>query len=170
MPGDERVALCQDVDMDAPTTAAPPFGVEVLLRWGDMDAFGHVNNVVFHRLLEEARIRAFTRWFEGWAGESSPRMTVLLARQEVEFLGQLHYRPEPVHIDLWVTDIGGASWDLGYEMRETSEPDSTLYLRAESTQVAFDPERQAPRSLTGDERAVLGAHRGDPVPLRRRRR
>lgn len=26
------------------------------LRWSDMDAFGHVNNVVFLRYLEEARI------------------------------------------------------------------------------------------------------------------
>ncbi|MGX1474786.1 UNVERIFIED_CONTAM: acyl-CoA thioesterase FadM [Streptomyces canus] len=26
------------------------------LRWADMDAYGHVNNVVFLRYLEEARI------------------------------------------------------------------------------------------------------------------
>ena len=29
------------------------------LRWGDMDAYGHVNNVTQLRLLEEARVRAF---------------------------------------------------------------------------------------------------------------
>ena len=31
--------------------------VDVDLRWGDSDAFAHVNNVVFFRLLEEARAR-----------------------------------------------------------------------------------------------------------------
>ena len=29
------------------------------LRWGDMDAYGHINNVTQMRLLEEARVRAF---------------------------------------------------------------------------------------------------------------
>src|SRR5690625_6644705 len=29
------------------------------LRWGDMDAYGHVNNVTQLRVLEEARVRAF---------------------------------------------------------------------------------------------------------------
>jgi len=31
--------------------------VDVALRWGDSDSFNHVNNVVFFRLLEEARAR-----------------------------------------------------------------------------------------------------------------
>lgn len=30
--------------------------IEVPVRWGDMDAFGHVNNVVFIQFLEESRI------------------------------------------------------------------------------------------------------------------
>ena len=29
------------------------------LRWSDMDAYGHVNNVQFLRLLEDARVIAF---------------------------------------------------------------------------------------------------------------
>ena len=35
----------------------------VPLRWSDMDAYGHVNNVQYLRLLEEARITAFAQWF-----------------------------------------------------------------------------------------------------------
>ena len=30
--------------------------VEIPVRWGDMDAFGHVNNTVFFRFFESARI------------------------------------------------------------------------------------------------------------------
>ncbi|MGL5850524.1 MAG: acyl-CoA thioesterase, partial [Phycicoccus sp.] len=33
-----------------------PYRVEVPLRWSDMDAYGHVNNVQFLRLLEDARV------------------------------------------------------------------------------------------------------------------
>ncbi|MFD7901658.1 acyl-CoA thioesterase, partial [Kitasatospora sp. NPDC059747] len=40
------------------------------LRWSDMDAFGHVNNVVFLRYLEEARIDfMFTQAAAAGAGE-----------------------------------------------------------------------------------------------------
>jgi acyl-CoA thioester hydrolase len=40
--------------------------VPVQLRWSDMDAYGHVNNVELLRLLEEARIEAF------WAHPAGP--------------------------------------------------------------------------------------------------
>lgn len=41
------------------------------LRWSDMDAFGHVNNVVFLRYLEEARIDfMFTQATAAGAGSS----------------------------------------------------------------------------------------------------
>lgn len=33
--------------------------VQVPMRWGDMDAYGHINNVQVVRMLEEARIAAF---------------------------------------------------------------------------------------------------------------
>ena len=32
-------------------------------RWADNDAYGHVNNVQFLRLLEDARVVAFSDWF-----------------------------------------------------------------------------------------------------------
>lgn len=35
--------------------------VPVRLRWSDLDAYAHVNNVEMFRLLEEARITAFWR-------------------------------------------------------------------------------------------------------------
>ena len=40
-----------------------PFRVDVPLRWSDMDAYGHVNNVQFLRLLEDARVVGFEQWF-----------------------------------------------------------------------------------------------------------
>ncbi|KRE37804.1 thioesterase [Janibacter sp. Soil728] len=150
------------------TSQPPPqtrFTAEVVLRWGDMDAYGHVNNVQYHRLLEEARIRAFSEWFHASGGDSMLRSGVLLARQEIEFLEQLAYRPEPVAIEMWVTHLGGASWDMGYEIRD----EDALYARAESTMVAFDLAAQRPRSLSEDERAALTALLDAPVAMRRRR-
>lgn len=42
------------------------------LRWSDMDAFGHVNNVVFLRYLEEARIDFMFRLAPGTGRRRSP--------------------------------------------------------------------------------------------------
>ncbi|MFM6850406.1 MAG: thioesterase family protein, partial [Terrabacter sp.] len=36
-----------------------PYAAQVALRWSDMDAYAHINNVQFLRLLEDARVIAF---------------------------------------------------------------------------------------------------------------
>lgn len=154
--------------MTSSPTSSRRFTSEIVLRWGDMDAYGHVNNVQYHRLLEEARVRAFASWFNSTAPDSMLSSGVLLARQEIEYLDQLVYRQEPVLVDMWITRIGGASWDMAYEMRDEGEG-GAVYARAESTLVAFDIGDQRPRRLTDDERAALEAYSGDPVPMRRRR-
>ena len=155
--------------MTSETPAHPRLTVQVVLRWGDMDAYGHVNNVQYHRLLEEARIRAFGEWFHASGGDSMLRSGVLLARQEIEFLSQLAYRPEPVSVEMWITRIGGASWEMAYDIGDPDPDSTTLYARAESTLVAFDMTAQRPRRLDGDERAALTAYLGDPAEMRRRR-
>ena len=33
--------------------------VDIELRWGDQDAYAHINNVTYARFLEEARVRVF---------------------------------------------------------------------------------------------------------------
>ena len=48
--------------------------IPIHLRWGDLDAFNHVNNTSMLKLLEEARVRAF---WEPDAGEPAPDTAVL---------------------------------------------------------------------------------------------
>jgi hypothetical protein len=38
------------------------------IRWGDMDAYGHVNNTVYFRYMEQARVE----WIEAMAGVVRP--------------------------------------------------------------------------------------------------
>ena len=144
------------------------------LRWSDMDAYGHVNNVVFLRLLEDARVMAF----HGHDSEDGGNMLdtgVLVARHEIEYLAPLHWRPEPVAIDLWVTEIKGASFEMGYEVLDDDDDAAeaggrpVVYARAESTMVVFDLEAKRPRRLSAADRERLEAWRGEPVPFRHRR-
>lgn len=140
----------------------------VPLRWSDMDAYGHVNNVQFLRLLEDARVIGFHEWF----GQDRQMLDtgVLVARHEIEYLAPLTFRHAPIRVEMWTTSIGGAGFDLAYEVRDPDGLGDALYARAETTLVAYDFARSAPRRLEPHERAELKSHEGDPVPFRWRRR
>lgn len=139
----------------------------VPLRWSDMDAYGHVNNVQFLRLLEDARVTAFREWF----GEDRTMLDsgVLVARHEIEYLAPLTFRHAPIAVDMWVTHIAGAGFDLAYEVLDPPEVGDRVYARAETSLVAYAFETAAPRRLAPDERAALRSHVGPPVPMRWRR-
>lgn len=143
-----------------------PYTADVPLRWSDMDAYGHVNNVQFLRLLEDARVIGFQEWFGGRFDVLANG--VIVARHEIEYLSPLAFRHAPVHIDMWVTRIAGASYDLGYEIRDPADVGDVLYARAETTLVAYDFAQQRPRKLNDVERDVLSGVLGDAVPMRRR--
>ncbi|HCA88501.1 MAG TPA: thioesterase, partial [Streptomyces sp.] len=67
------------------------------LRWSDMDAFGHVNNVVFLRYLEEARIDFMFRLAPG-EGSTSFTGGSVVARHEIDYVRPLVHRHEPVTV------------------------------------------------------------------------
>jgi acyl-CoA thioester hydrolase len=139
----------------------------VPMRWSDMDIYRHINNVQIVRLLEEARVKAFTAWDDP-GGRPVLESGVLVARTEVEYLRQLDFRVEPIAIDLWVSKLAGATIELGYEVREPDD-DSPPYARAETTLVMFDLQANRPRRLNPAELQRLKRWSGDPVQMRWRR-
>jgi acyl-CoA thioester hydrolase len=145
----------------------PSYRTLVPMRWSDMDVYRHINNVQIVRLLEEARVQAFTAWDDP-RDQPVLESGVLVARTEVEYLRQLDFRVEPIAIDLWVSKLAGATIELGYEVREPDD-DSPPYARAETTLVMFDLEAGRPRRLNSVERQRLQQWSGEPVPMRWRR-
>ena len=140
--------------------------VDVPLRWSDMDAYAHINNVQFLRLLEDARVIAFADWF----GQDRSLLDegVLVARHEIEYLAPLTFRRHPVPIRLWTMRITPASFDVGYEVAETDG--SQMYARAETTLVLYDFATARPRRMSPDLKASLERYAGDEVTFRWRRR
>lgn len=120
------------------------------LRWSDMDAFGHVNNTVFLRYLEEARIDLTFRRAPGEGGGSFAGGSVV-ARHEIDYLRPLVHGYEPVTIETWVTKITAATVTYVYEIRD----DEQTYARATTVVVPYDLEKARPRRITPDERAFL---------------
>lgn len=110
-----------------------------------MDAYGHVNNVVFLRYLEEARIDFLFR------PEKDFQQGSVVARHEIDYKRQLVHQHHPVDIELWVTEIRAAAFTLAYEVKDGDE----IYVRASTVIVPFDFEAQRPRRLTAEEREFL---------------
>lgn len=121
------------------------------LRWADMDAYGHVNNVVFLRYLEEARIDFLFR------PDKEFKQGSVVARHEIDYKRQLVHRHEPVDIELWVTEIKAASFTLAYEVKDGDQ----VYARASTVIVPFDFEAQRPRRITAEEREFLQKYMDD---------
>ncbi|HSX96069.1 MAG TPA: thioesterase family protein [Streptomyces sp.] len=121
------------------------------LRWADMDAYGHVNNVVFLRYLEEARIDFLFR------PEKDFKQGSVVARHEIDYKRQLVHRHKPVDVELWVTEIRAASFTITYEVKDPEQ----VYVRASTVIVPFDFATQRPRRITAEEREFLEEYRDD---------
>lgn len=154
--------------------------VPVTVRWSDLDAYGHVNNVAMLRLLEEARIRAF------WApdpdqvryGATVPDENLLLvgahedlatfvASHRIDYLKPLPYRQDPVQVELWITRLGGSSLTLAYRVFTGEDADgSHTYALAETVLVTVQRASGQPCRLPADVRDALGVYLGERPPLR----
>lgn len=176
-----RIASSRVTDA-APAAGGSRLHLPIHLRWGDLDAFNHVNNTSMLKLLEEARVRAF--WQPG-AGESAPSTAVLdsglhsgvltlIARQEIEYLAPVPYQRHPLDVQLWFGKLGGSSIEVCYEVYsplETSGTDGaqTLYARATTVVVKTDAATGRPVRLSAEEREAWQPFTGEPIIYTHRR-
>ncbi|SDS69381.1 acyl-CoA thioesterase [Paraoerskovia marina] len=158
--------------------------VPVPLRWSDLDAYQHVNNVEMLRLMEDARITAL--WRHDDSAETWPTAVLdtgpdasshtLVARQEVEYLRPLGFTRTPVRVEMWFGRLGGASLEICYEVHDGAATfprtgpggGSAPYARASTTVVVVDAGSGAPRRLTPVERAAWEPFVEEPIAFRRR--
>ncbi|KJL38859.1 Thioesterase superfamily protein [Microbacterium terrae] len=155
--------------------------VPIHLRWGDLDALGHVNNTSMLKLLEEARLRAFWRPEDGSDAaptavfdmsvlEGGGTRATLIARQEIEYLRPVPYGQRPLDVQLWVGRIGGSSVEVCYEVFSPAgaEP-QTLYARASAVVVLVDTSTGRPTRWGQGERAAWSPFIGEPIQFANRR-
>lgn len=145
--------------------------LRVPMRWTDVDAYGHVNNAAVLTLLEEARIAALWSVSDDRAGgmprfDAAPGGTIatLVARQEIEYLHPLEYSHQPVPVEMWVSHLGGASFDLACEIAPASG--TPVGVRAVTRLVLVDTLTGRPRRLAETERAALQPYVGEPPCFR----
>ncbi|RKS73798.1 acyl-CoA thioester hydrolase [Motilibacter peucedani] len=120
------------------------------MRWGDMDAYQHVNNVAYLGYLEEARIDLLFR-LGAERGLAALRDGLVVARHEIDYLAPLVWHPRGIDVEVWVEKVGGSSFTVGYRVHD----DGRTYARARSTLVSYDLAADRQRRLTADERAFF---------------
>ena len=128
-----------------------PVILTLAVQWGDQDAMQHVNNVVYFRWCESARIAYF-----GKIGLADRRIGQhvgpILASIKCDFRRQLNF-PDTIRIGARIARIGRTSLTMTHRVESQSQ--RAIVAEAESTMVVFDyatskphpvPETLAPRS------------------------
>ncbi len=101
-------------DQTQPTRSLFQFWWPVTVRWGDMDAMGHVNNVRYFQYLESARIGYFEALM-GWTGreEGAGRQGPVVVSQTFNYRRQVHY-PAELEVGVRCREIRNRSFVLEY--------------------------------------------------------
>lgn len=131
------------------------FVAEVVLRWSDMDAFGHVNHARTVTLMEEARVRMlFTE--AGRRGLPGMAEGMLVARVVVDYRAPIDHREGPLQVSMSVRDLRAASFVIDYSAHTNG---GKHVAGAETLMVPYDLDQARPRRLTSEERGFLSEWR-----------
>jgi acyl-CoA thioester hydrolase len=93
------------------------FATEISVRWGDMDAYNHVNNVQYFRYLEEIRVQWMVK--HKFMEEGTPIRPVLV-KSGVTFLKSALY-PATLRVNLSLSEHSTRSISLHHEIRDASD-------------------------------------------------
>jgi acyl-CoA thioester hydrolase len=126
----------------------PPGRYRVDLRWGDMDALGHVNQAVYHELLEEGRT-ALLRTLP-----TPQKGAFVMARVELNYRREIPLAHRFVEVMLHVEAVGRSSLTLGHQIIRS---DGELAADGSSVLVAWDAGRRGSRPLGEGELAAIHA-------------
>lgn len=134
------------------------FSVSCPLRWSDLDAQGHVNNAHIVDYLQEARVALFR------SGPTSSLLDsgLVVVSHQVEYISSVGYDEGAVQIDLGVSAMGGARFELAYDVVQGHRP----VARARTVLTPYDFVSRRPVRLGARDRAFLAETMTETTPLR----
>jgi acyl-CoA thioester hydrolase len=124
----------------------PGVTLEIPVAWGDMDSLAHVNNLIYLRWFESARVHYFEQL--GVAAGMTARQTgPILARQEIDYRLPVTY-PDTVRVTTNVVKMGTTSWVMRFQVwtkkaqaiAAEGQGVMVLYDYAKGVKVALPPE------------------------------
>lgn len=129
---------------------------EFRVRFADLDAMGHLNNLAILELLETGRVDYVVDLELGTHAE----LTYVLVRLECDFRAQAHYR-DVLTCGTRIARLGGSSFVVEHDIWNEG---GTTVATASSTLVTLgdDPTRAAP--IPDDWPGKIERFEGRPVP------
>lgn len=115
------------------------------VRWGDLDALNHVNNVVYFRFFEEARVQLMARIGIG----HPPAKVIVLAHTSCDFLKPLTY-PAVAVVSQIFKRIGRSSLEMDVILEREGEP-GVSYAQGRYVLVAVDSATGKPAAWSAQE-------------------
>ena len=104
---------------DLPDEKKLTYEMVIPMRWGDMDAMGHVNNTIYFRYMETVRLE----WlFRAGGAEDADGNGMVIVNAFCNFIRQLRY-PGDLLAKHYVSNPGRSSFDTWITLERTDAPD-----------------------------------------------
>lgn len=120
---------------------------EDVLRFGDTDANGHINNALFATLCESGRVNLFRTRFDPTLPENR---FFVIARLGIDFRAELNF-PGRVRTGTWITRLGRSSVSLAQVILSGD----TLAAEADAVCVLMDGATRRPMPYPDATRRAL---------------
>lgn len=118
------------------------FSTRLDVKWGDMDAYGHVNNAMYFKYMEHVRIE----WLRSQSlPPSATSAGVVVANTFCSYLRPLVF-PDVIDIQLYASPPGRSSLDTWFTMAKIDRPD-VLCATGGATLVWIDLQSQQPTPI-----------------------
>ena len=99
------------------------FVSRIPIRWGDMDAMGHVNNAVFFRYMEQARIE----WYSHIGRGKKAGAETVVVHCYCTYYAPLAY-PGEIEVRTYAGSPGRSSFDIVQEIRRSDDPETVCAI------------------------------------------
>ena len=127
----------------------------IQVRWGDLDALGHVNNAVYLTYVEQARIQYY-RDLSLWDG-STEQTGLIMARVTMDLKLPL-YAEDQVRVLTRVSRLGNRSMDTQYLIVRSKNGADEIATAGTVTLVTFDYAANSSVAIPPEWRAKINAY------------
>ena len=138
-----------------------PVIISFPIHWGDQDALGHANNIMYLRWAETARIEYLSRTGL-WHGLASETTGPILAAISCDYRLPLTY-PDTVYAGARIVAAGNSSLKMTHKI--VSSKHGAVAADLDSTMVWFDYSAGKPMALPPEVRKAIEKFEGKPLPL-----
>ena len=126
------------------------YEMNIPIRWGDMDAMGHVNNTIYFRYLEQLRVD----WLNSVNCKLDPKGEgVVIVNAFCNFYKQLEF-PGEVLLKMYVSDPGRTTFETWGTMELVDQP-GVIYAAGGATTIWVDFPKQKAQTLPDWLRALV---------------